>query len=306
MSIYGADSERSLEPPGEKLDLVTVTRSSGHHGLNAMSCPSQDPSLPSELWYNLGPPQPPPHAPPQPSLASELPFMLPGEQMAPGTYPPVSYGTHQKPMVHTPNSVVMFPHYIKQEPGVITEHVPQPPFSHPSFIKHEPGLHDSNTHTLSRPDLTNHNGSPHMSLDLGPCADSRHPGQVHTHHHHPPHHGQYAGRLPLPHTTLYGHTAHFIKQESGLSINDVQYHGRPGPGPNEGAPGPPLHIKQEPGLLRHVKQEPGTPHSFHGDPFYEHSVTPFPSKPINFNFMADIEDIVQPTNSGKLCISSLC
>ena len=60
-----------------------------------------------------------------------------------------------------------------------------------------------------------------------------------------------------------------------------------------------MHIKQEPGLLGHIKQEPGTPHSFHGDPFYEPSVMPFPSKPINFNFMADIEDIVRPTNSGK-------
>ena len=69
---------------------------------------------------------------------------------------------------------------------------------------------------------------------------------------------------------------------------------------SDGAPGRPLHVKQEPGMLGHIKQEPGTPHSFHGDSFYEHSLTPFPSKPINFNFMADIEDIVQPINSGKL------
>lgn len=313
MSIYGADAsaERSLDPSA--VDFVSVTRPGVQYVTNSMSYPSQEPNLPSDLWYTSCPPQPTPHLP---SVTSGPPYMLLGEQFPPGLYNTASFDAGYKVVDHNPNAA-MFPHYVKQEQSVIRGHASHPNLRLSQFIKQEPGLQDNNPLPLSTLDLANHNGSPHIQPNLGLHGGSPHHSQLdpqQQHHHHHDGAGQFSG-LSLAHTTMhvsgpYAQNVSYIKQEPGLSVNHIPpMHARHEQGQNEGAPGPPLGIKQEPGLLAHVKQEsgllahikqePGIADPFPLHSFTDHSLTPFPSKPINFNFMADIEDIVQPTTSGE-------
>ena len=341
MSIYGGDPgpEGSLEFSAERLYVE------GPGCQYAMSYPSQEPSLPSDLWYSPGPQTLPP------TLTSEPHYMLPGEQSPPGHYNTACYGAHHKTVGHNPGAS-MFPQYIKKDPCVVSDHALHPNPRVPQFINQEPGMHVNNNHPQNRLDLANRNGSLHVQhADLVRPNISQHHSPLHQH----PHQGVslYTGLSQL-HNTVHGsgpyiHDVPYIKQEPGLNMNHIPVQARQEPGnQNKGATGlpciklepgllidvdehatgslrikqepglpidvneaatGPLRIKNEPGLLIDIKHEPGqlidinqeagTAQSLPLHALTDHSLTPFPSKPINFNFMADIEDIVQPTSSGN-------
>ena len=265
MSIYGAKAS-STDPATQQ---EPRTAPGYQYGLGSMNYSGHEPSLRRDPWY---------------SQCSSLPLSDPNYMLVdqPGT----SYN------LHPVSGVAMIPQCMKQEPGIISDPIHNPNLRLP-FVKQESSFHVSNTHPVGRLDEDHHNGHLHAQHlpDLGhPEENQQHLQQ---------HHNQaalFTGFSPI-HSSLqasdqFVQNLPFVKQEPGLNHNHL-----PGPdaGPNPGASGP-LCVKQEPEFLLHIKEEPGTANSQQSFP--DHSLTPFPSRPINFNFMADIEDIVPPSSSG--------
>lgn len=153
------------------------------------------------------------------------------------------------------------PCFLEQDPGLIPSQ--GPPFikQQPPFIKEEPGLFAPSTFIKQEPDLQRGGHLP--------------PGGNLPHGEHP-----FIKEEPgLPHD---GHM--FIKQEPGLVGGMTKQFSLEGSS---------SFLEKKPGIYcgnSAMNQEMGAP----GEVF-----PAFPSQPLYLNFMADIEDIVQPSNGGE-------